>query len=109
MKFTYTKKDQKVQKYQEILDFGCLLEAVCIPKLRAPSSVKPRKPSGFERRRSIIDDNRELDRTLEYKYLDKYEHIGLPVEQHDDSSQEQTGVGMAPTFDTKRTSGLAPS
>ena len=29
------------------------------------------------------------------------------MEQHDDSSQKHTGVGMTPTFDTKRTSGLA--
>ena len=30
------------------------------------------------------------------------------MEQHDDSSQKHTGVRMAPTSDTKRTSGLAP-
>ena len=29
------------------------------------------------------------------------------MKQHDDSSQEHTGVGMAPTLGTKRTSGLA--
>ena len=28
--------------------------------------------------------------------------------QHDDSSQEHKGVGLAPTLDTKRTSGLTP-
>ena len=30
------------------------------------------------------------------------------MEQHDDSSQEHTGVGMTPTLGTKRTSELAP-
>ena len=28
------------------------------------------------------------------------------MEQHDDSLQDHTGVGMAPTLDTKRTMGL---
>ena len=56
----------------------------------------------------IIDNNRELDRLLECTNLDKYELIDLPIEQHADSSQEHTGVRMAPTLDTKRTSGLVP-
>ena len=30
------------------------------------------------------------------------------MERHDDSSQEHTGVGMAPTLDNKRTSGIEP-
>ena len=30
------------------------------------------------------------------------------MEEHVNSSQEHTGVEMAPTLDTKRTSGLAP-
>ena len=34
----------------------------------------------------MLHDNRELDKALKYKYLDKYEHIDLPVEQHDDLS-----------------------
>ena len=34
--------------------------------------------------------------------------INLPMEQHDDLSQEHTGVGMAPTLDTSRTLGLTP-
>ena len=32
--------------------------------------------------------------------LDKYELIDFPMEQHDDSSQEHSGVGLAPTLDT---------
>ena len=55
----------------------------------------------------MIDNNRELDRTLEWTYLGKYELIDLPMEQRDDSSQEHTGAGMAPNLDIKRTSGLA--
>ena len=45
---------------------------------------------------------------LESTNLDEYKLIDLPVEQHDDSSQEHMGVGMAPTLDTRSTSGLAP-
>ena len=55
----------------------------------------------------VIDDNRELDRILECTKLDRYELIDLPMEQHDHSSQEHTGVGMAPNLDTKRTLGCA--
>ena len=32
----------------------------------------------------------------------------MPIKQHDDSSQEHTGIGMAPPLDTKRMLGLAP-
>ena len=49
----------------------------------------------------MIIDNRKLDRILECTNLDKYELIDLPMEQHDDSddsSQEHTDVGMAPTW-----------
>ena len=51
-------------------------------------------------------DGHELDRILESTNLDEYEFIDLPVEQHDDSSQVHTGVGMAPTLDTSICRGL---
>ena len=40
--------------------------------------------------------------------LGEWELIDLPMEQHDDSLQEHTGIRMAPTLDARRTSGLAP-
>ena len=39
---------------------------------------------------SIIDNNHEIDRILESMNLDDYELINLPMEQHDDKSQEHT-------------------
>ena len=42
----------------------------------------------------MVDDNREIDRTLEGTNFDKYMLINLPMEKHDDSSQEHTEVGL---------------
>ena len=55
-----------------------------------------------------MDDNHELDRIIECTNSDQNELIILRMEQHDDSSQEHTGIRMALTLDTKRTSGLTP-
>ena len=120
IKKTQIKKAQRVQKIFKELQSCWLFEAVCIPNI-AGCICKTSKTLLFrglhcvkkivrQLLRSIIDDNRELGRTLECTctYLDKYEVIDLPIQQHDDSSQEHTGVGMAPTLDTKRTSVLAP-
>ena len=57
---------------------------------------------------SVIDDDDEPDRILENTNLDEFELIDSPREQLDDSSQENMGVGSAPTMDTDSTSGLAP-
>ena len=56
----------------------------------------------------LIYDKYELDRILESLNIEEYDLIDLPMEQHDDSSQEHTGVRMAPTLDTSRILGLAP-
>ena len=56
---------------------------------------------------SIIDDDHVLDRILESMNLDKYELIGLTIEQLEDSSHKHTDNGMDPTSDMGST-GLAP-
>ena len=56
----------------------------------------------------ITDDDHKLDRILRSTNLDEYELIDLPMEQNADSLQKHTGVGMAPTLDTSRTSGSYP-
>ena len=56
---------------------------------------------------SIIDDL-ELVRILDNTNFDEYELTDMPMEQPDESPHELTGVGMAPTSDTLRTSELAP-
>ena len=57
---------------------------------------------------SIIDHDYELDKIIESTNFDEYELIDLPMKQPGDSSYEHTGVRMAPTLDTQRTSGLHP-
>ena len=54
---------------------------------------------------TIIDNNCEFDGILESMNLDEYERMDLPMEQHDHSLHEHTGVGMAPILATKRTLG----
>ena len=57
----------------------------------------------------MINNDHKLNRILESTILDKYGLINLSMEQHDDSSQEvNTGIGKAPTLDTRSTSGLTP-
>ena len=58
----------------------------------------------------IINDDLELDRILDNTNVDEYMHelTDMPMEQPDESPQELTGVGTAPTSDTQSTSGLAP-
>ena len=59
---------------------------------------------------SMIDDDDELDSTLENTKLDEFELIHSLQEQLDDSSQEDTcmGIGSAPAMDTNSTLGLVP-
>ena len=56
----------------------------------------------------IIDDDLELVRILDNMNFDEYELTDMPMEQPDESPHELTGVEMALTSDTLRTSELAP-
>ena len=56
---------------------------------------------------SIIDDDLELDGSLETTNFDDDELIDIPRES-DESLHELTGVGVAPASDTPITSVLAP-
>ena len=55
-----------------------------------------------------IDDDDELDRILETTNLDEFKLIESPLEQLDDESQENLGVGPAPTIHVASTLGLPP-
>ena len=55
----------------------------------------------------MINDD-ELDKILENTTLDKLELTNLLWEQLDSSSQEEPGIGSAPTTDVNSTLGLAP-
>ena len=107
------KEAQGSRKSWEILCLGCLFEVSCICK-KAGSICRKifQKHSSFKA--YIVSkncalaadiftyDDHELDRILESMNWDEYKFIDLPVEQHDDSSQGHTGIGMAPTLDTSR-------